>query len=118
MASVQAFLLVRELFLHRLLVEKCGSNLRNLIAHELLDVDQCIGAQSTYSWWSPCISWCCPYSRSRRVRSTTPTGARLAANPQRFARGKLIAAGGRNHVRRESGGVVLGYLAGDRVAAG
>jgi hypothetical protein len=34
-----------------LLVERSGSNLRNLMAHGLLDPDQCIQAQSTYFWW-------------------------------------------------------------------
>jgi hypothetical protein len=34
-----------------LLVERCGSNLRNLFAHGLLDVDRCVGGQSIYFWW-------------------------------------------------------------------
>jgi hypothetical protein len=37
--------------MHGLLVERSGGNLRNLMAHGLLDPDQCIEAQSTYFWW-------------------------------------------------------------------
>lgn len=55
-----------------LLIERWGSNLRNLMAHGLIEVDQMVGAASTYFWW---------LTLSMVVRPLIPKPAESSARP-------------------------------------
>lgn len=53
-----------------LLIERFGSNLRNLTAHGLMGIHECYGPQAAYFWWWTLRFVCAPY----RVR-VGPTGS-------------------------------------------